>query len=207
MAGVATRRTNRTPLTTAMPAPGAQAPGVSLSAIVEDDVAFRAWYERTAPRVYAYLLSRCGSVSIAEELLQAVFVEVVRHPATFDGRGDVIPWLIGIARHRLARHYREQGRQARWSTDASIRPIDAASHDAAAHDASWQSADLRARIRFALDATPALQRAALILRFMDDLPIRDVARHLNRGENATESLLRRARERFEREFRGDDDAN
>ena len=207
MAGVATRRTSSTPLTSAIPAPGAQAPGVPLSAIVEDDVAFRAWYERSAPRVYAYLLSRCSSASLAEELLQAVFVEVVRRPATYDGRGDVVPWLIGIARHRLARHYREQGRQGPWSTDASIRPIDAASHEAAGHDASWQAADLRARIRFALEATPALQRAALILRFMDDLPIRDVARHLHRGEDATESLVRRARERFEREFRDDDDAN
>src|SRR6185369_15007563 len=73
-----------------------------LAAIVRDDVAFRAWYDRTAPRVYAYLLSRCGSQPLAEELLQATFVEVVRRPATFDGRGDVIPWLIGIARHQLA---------------------------------------------------------------------------------------------------------
>jgi RNA polymerase sigma-70 factor, ECF subfamily len=207
MADVATRPSRTAQMTSLSQTPGAIAPGVPLSEIVADDIAFRAWYERNAPRVYAYLMSRTGSRELAGELLQAVFVEVVRRPETYDGRTDVVPWLIGIARHRLARHYRDQARPGRWSREASIRPIDAAGHDAADHNAGWQAADLQGRIRYALEAIPVLQRAALILRFMDDLSIRDVARHLHRGEDATESLIRRARERFEREYRGDDDAN
>jgi RNA polymerase sigma-70 factor (ECF subfamily) len=207
IADVATRETRADPVTSSRQTPGASAPGVPLSAIVADDLAFRAWYERTAPRVYAYLMSRCGSDELAEELLQAVFVEVLRRPDTYDGRTDVVPWLIGIARHRLARHYRELARAGHWARDASIRPIDVATHEAAGHDAGWQAADLQGRIRYALEAIPVLQRAALVLRFMDDLSVREVARHLHRGEDATESLLRRARDRFEREFRGDDDAN
>lgn len=177
-------------------------PDRGLQNTLESDVAFRIWYERCAPRVYAYLMTRCGSANLAEELTQAVFVEAVRRPDTFDGRADPVPWLCGIARHRLAAHYRERARADRWSMGGDIRPIAAASHDAA-----WQAADLQTRIRFALDALPVLQRAALILRYLDDLPVRAVARNLHRSEAATESLLRRARERFEREFRGTDDAD
>jgi RNA polymerase sigma-70 factor (ECF subfamily) len=174
-----------------------------LRSIVDDDIAFRAWYDRSAPRVFSYLMARLGSSALAEELTQAVFVEAVRRPGTFDGREDAVPWLIGIARHRLARHFRDHARLNRWATEAVVRPIDAVAPD----DVVWQAADLRGRIRFALDRLPTLQRAALILRYMDDLPVRQVGRRLGRSEAATESLLRRARERFEREYRGADDAD
>ncbi len=177
-----------------------------LSDVVANDHAFRRWYDVHAPHVYAYLLTRCGSRTLAEELVQAVFVEVVRNPTTFDGRSDALPWLVGIARHRLARHYREQTRFTIRFGEPAVRPIDVGDDDArSAH--AWQAAELQARIRFALDALPPLQRAALILRFMDDLPVREVARHLHRRENATESLIRRARERFERAFGRFDDGD
>src|SRR3954447_22893489 len=80
--------------------------GFDLAAVINDDLTFRSWYDMTVPRVYAYLYSRTGSVSVAEELTQEVFVEVVRSPRTFDRRSDVLPWVIGIARHRLSRHFR-----------------------------------------------------------------------------------------------------
>jgi RNA polymerase sigma-70 factor (ECF subfamily) len=150
--------------------------------------------------VYAYLVSRCGSATLAEELTQTVFIEAIRNPGSFDGRADAVPWLCGIARHRLARYHRERVRSERWSTSGAVRPT-----DADAPDAAWQAGDLRARIRFALDALPALQRSALILRYLDDLSVRDVARHLGRSEAATESLLRRGREGFTRTFGAGDD--
>lgn len=180
--------------------PGTRAGPTSLVAIVEDDVAFRAWYERTAPRVFAYLLSRCGSQPLAEELLQATFVAVVRRPGTFDGRGDVIPWLIGIARHQLARHFRKQAGEERWWRSGDVREIEPASGGNEFH-----GAQLGADIRVALGALPASQQAALIFRFLDGLSVRDVATHLGRSEDATESLIRRARTQFERAYRGDAD--
>src|SRR5437879_2979415 len=34
-----------------------------LATVIDDDYAFRTWYDMTAPRVYAYLYSRTGSAS------------------------------------------------------------------------------------------------------------------------------------------------
>jgi RNA polymerase sigma-70 factor (ECF subfamily) len=169
----------------------------NLVAIVGNDVAFRSWYERNAPRVYAYLLSRCGSQPLAEELLQATFVEVVRRPATFDGRGDAVPWLIGIARHQLARNYRKRAREERWWGTGDVREIEPATSGNEFH-----AARLGADIRVALQSLPPYQQAALVFRFLDGLSVRDVAAHLGRSEDATESLIRRARTQFERAYRG-----
>jgi RNA polymerase sigma-70 factor (ECF subfamily) len=198
MALVETRRAGGTTvLSSATSTPGAGAPGVSLVAIVEDDAAFRAWYDRTAPRVYAYLMSRCGSEQLAEELLQATFVEVVRNPRAYDGRADAVPWLIGIARHQLARHYRGRERSERWWRSAPIREIEVGSSSEAG--AAHVAVDIRAALR----TLSAIQQAALVFRFLDGLSVREVASHLGRSEDATESLLRRARQAFERSYRGD----
>ena len=51
-----------------------------------------------------------------------------------------------------------------------------------------------------LNALPALQRAALGLRYLDDLPVPEVARLLGRSVHATESLLVRGREGLRRHY-------
>jgi RNA polymerase sigma-70 factor (ECF subfamily) len=175
-------------------------PGVvDLPAIVADDRAFKAWYERVAPRVYAYLVSRSGSPSVAEDLLQEVFVDVVRRPETYDGRGNAVPWLIGIARHKLARSFRERHSAERWRRGGQVREIEPAT-EASGLEAVRLGADIGAALR----SLPALHQAVLILRFMDELPVREVARHIGRSEDATESLIRRARTGFERAFERSD---
>jgi DNA-directed RNA polymerase specialized sigma24 family protein len=77
----------------------------SLARIFADDEAFRDWYDATMPRIYRYLYHRSGRrQDLAEELTQQVFVEAVRSRPQFAG-GDVVGWLIGIARHRLVDHF------------------------------------------------------------------------------------------------------
>jgi RNA polymerase sigma-70 factor (ECF subfamily) len=200
MVAMGIRRSDTGAMISATATPGATAPGVSLSEIVQDDGAFRAWYERTAPRVYAYLLSRCASEAVAEDLLQATYVEVVRRPATFDGRADPVPWLIGIARHQLARHYRQRHSRERWWPGGTIQEI-----EPVAESAEFQAARVGADIRTALQSLPVLQQAALVFRFLDGLSVRDVADHLGRSEAATQSLLRRARVQFAQAYRGESD--
>jgi RNA polymerase sigma-70 factor (ECF subfamily) len=47
-------------------------------------------------------------------------------------------------------------------------------------------------------------RAALTLRYLDGLPVTEVARHLDRSVHATEALLVRARTAFRRIYQGEE---
>jgi RNA polymerase sigma-70 factor (ECF subfamily) len=157
-----------------------------------DQRAFDAWYEAMLPSVYGYLLHRCGrNTQTAEELTQETFVEAVRSRHTFRGT-DTRPWLIGIARHRLLDHLRREGRRELTflRVFARERP-----------NVVWLGPDeADGDLAEALGRVPAAQRAALILRYVDDLPVREVARLLGRNEGAVESLLSRGRERLRREY-------
>jgi RNA polymerase sigma-70 factor (ECF subfamily) len=173
------------------------APVAELRAAFEDEVAFRGWYEATLPRVYAFLASRCGGPGpLAEELTQQTFVEAVRRRQSFDGRSDVVTWLCAIARHKLADHFRRLEREER----RRLRMVSEAGPAGDQATGPWQGAERRDAIESALARLPAAQRAALVFRYLDGLSIREVAMELERSESATESLLARARQSFERSY-------
>ncbi len=163
-----------------------------------DPAAFRRWYDVAVVRVYGYLHGRCGGdAALAEELTQQAFIQAVRHWQSFDGRADPVTWVCSIARNKLTDHYRELDRQERRHLRLVVREIDM--QDAVAD----RAVEDREAILGALRGLPALQRAALVLRFVDGLSVRDVAAELGRSEDATESLLRRARDRFRQLYPGD----
>lgn len=166
--------------------------GSSLAAIMADESAFRAWYEAALPRVYGYLYNRCGrDRELAEELAQQTFVEALRSHARWDGR-DPVNWLIGIARHRLIDHLRGRERRER----GLLRLLSLA-HPRVTWVGPTEPDDA---LSAALASLPAAQRAAVLLRYVDDLPVRQVARLLGRTEKATESLLSRGREALRRTY-------
>jgi RNA polymerase sigma-70 factor, ECF subfamily len=165
---------------------------------LESDDAFETWYGRTAPRVRGYLATRCGDdPTIADELLQETIITAIDRRATFDGRSDVVAWLCGIARHKLADHFRRLERDERRRMRLEIREIELDRSGAP------PSLDDRTAIAEAMRSLPAAQRAVLIFAVLDDRPIGEVARLLHRSTSATESLLHRARTGFKRAYRGE----
>jgi RNA polymerase sigma-70 factor, ECF subfamily len=159
-----------------------------------DEAAFRRFYDEALPRVYGYLLHRCGGVAAtAEDLTQETFLAAVRELRSGRRVDSPIPWVYGIARHKLIDHYRRQERCER---------VIAADETAVAEPARDPSADCaRERLMGALAAVPAAQRAALVLRHVDGFSVPEVAATLDRSVEAVESLLTRARISFRRAYR------
>lgn len=159
--------------------------------------AFRDWYEVTLPRVYGYLLARRGGDSgLAEELTQLTYTAALRDWRSFEGRADSATWLCAIGRHKLTDHWRRLDREERRHGQLVVREIRMADHGARA----WDASEEREGVAAALRRLPALQRAALVLRYMDGLSVREIAQELNRSESAAESLLARAREGFRQAY-------
>ena len=156
-----------------------------------DPVLFRAWYDDAVGRVYGYLFGRCGGdIEVAEEITQQTFVQAIRHWQAFDGRSDALTWLCSIARNKLADHYRAQDRQRRRHLRLVVRDIGSA---APAPDRAVGERDALVR---ALHQLPDIERTALVLRYLDDLSVREVAEMLGRSVDGTDALIRRAKERF-----------
>src|SRR4026209_1971753 len=86
-----------------------------------DPEKIRAFYEGALPRIYGYFLHRCGgSVLVAEDLTQETFVASVGELKNGRRPESPIPWIYGIARHKLLDHYRKQTRAEQPLADAGI---------------------------------------------------------------------------------------
>ena len=167
---------------------------MSLNTIIADQAAFQVWYELALPRVYRYILARCGGdADLAEELTQQTFVEGVRGRASFDGRSDAVTWLCGIGRHKLVDHFR----RSRRDTERQLRIV---SEWSTGQSQPWSQHELRSDIETALAKLPGEQRIVMILRYLDQMPVRQIASTIGRSEKATESLLSRAREAFRKAY-------
>jgi RNA polymerase sigma-70 factor (ECF subfamily) len=156
--------------------------------------AFREFYDEALPRIYGYFYHRCGrTTGTAEELTQDTFLAAVIELRKGRHVDDPLAWIRGIARHKLIDHYRQQARSAR---------VSAIGEPTSGDTAVWDAAEERELTLRTLDALPAVQRAALVLRYLDDLSVRDVARALGKSVHATESLLARGKESFRRAYPG-----
>jgi RNA polymerase sigma-70 factor (ECF subfamily) len=173
--------------------------GVSLETLVTDPARFRAWYDEALPRVYRYLLTRCGDQELAEEVTQEAFVEAIRSRRKFRGQSDPVTWVIAIGRNRLVDHIRHDRRSA----TRNLRLIDTRRD---LESSAWRTSDDREAIDQALTTLLPDQRLALTLRYLDQLPVREIASLLHRSESATESVLSRAREAFRHAYEGQTDA-
>jgi len=157
----------------------------SIEDVFTDHAAFRAWYETALPRVHRYLFNRCGrDRSLAEELTQEAFAEAIRSIRRVPPDGDAVGWVIGIARHGLADHFRRLARQERGF-------VALASRSQLSIVPAWSGFD--DDLVEAIQSLPPMQRAAILLRYVDDLPVGTVAGLLGRSRKATESLLSRGR--------------
>lgn len=72
--------------------------------VAGDDHAFTTVYRRHQPQIYRFALLMSGSVSIAEDVTQEVFLALIREAHRYDpARGPLSAYLYGIARHQVLR--------------------------------------------------------------------------------------------------------
>jgi RNA polymerase sigma-70 factor, ECF subfamily len=165
---------------------------VGMSEEIEDEGPVAAIYHRSLPHVYGYLLSRCGDASLAEDLAAETFMAAVAAAGQPDPPPMTTGWLVGVARHKLADHWRHRAREERGQAAVARR------QDVV--DDPWDEwLDTEAAYA-ALRYLPAPQRAALTLRYLDGLPVAEVAMHLDRSVHATETLLVRSRAALRRVY-------
>jgi len=149
-------------------------------------------YHRALPQVYGYVLPRCGSAAVAEDLTAETFMAAVA--ATRQRRVPelTVAWLVGVARHKLVDHWRRTAREQR-SLAVAERPGEGV-------DDPWEGWLDAEAAHAALSRLSGTQRAALTLRYLDGLPVAQVAQHLGRSLRATETLLARARTALRRVY-------
>lgn len=144
-------------------------------------------FKQESERVFGFLLHRCGSRAVAEDLLTETFLAAGKFCA--EGRGEEVTrgWLLTVARRRLVDHWRTSSRQQ--------RRFDRLRREFSSEPAAPET-DPDGAVEEALASLSDRQRAALVLRYVDGFSTSEVAEALGSSYKATESLLGRAKQAF-----------
>jgi RNA polymerase sigma-70 factor (ECF subfamily) len=141
----------------------------------EVEAALSELYDRYSHTVFGVGLRILGERSMAEELVQEVFLKVWRSSGTFDpSRGSFSPWLYRVTRSVALDLYRKRARRVRPVSDGQLHI--AAERDSSAGpqelvDESW----LSWRVSRALEVLDAPHREVIDLAYFGGLSQREIS--------------------------------
>jgi RNA polymerase sigma-70 factor, ECF subfamily len=170
-----------------------------------DHAAWSAAVDRHLHEVYGFVFHLVrGDRAVAEDLNQEVWLEAVGGINQCDAtRGSFRDWLFGIARKRVALHYRrralaanptllaDQSAESAKGGDCSVLPED-----------MLEQVERGSVVRAAILVLPDDRRAALLWKYVEGLSVDAIAMRMGRTAKAVESLLSRAREQLRALLRG-----
>ncbi len=181
-----------------VPEPTVTTPPVLAGAAAGDPDAVRALLDDVGPVVYGFVFARVGGHGpVAEDITQDTLVEACRSAHTFRGEAALSTWVCAIARRRLARHF-EQERREQLARSGLVPVGDGPEADAQAAG-ELDGVDRQDAVVRALGRLPALHRQVLVLKYLDDRSVAEIADELGRTPVQVQSLLQRARDGFRRE--------
>lgn len=167
-----------------------------------DDEAFEQFFEAMYPALYRFALARLnGHREAAEDVTQATLLRAIGKLETYRGEASLLTWLCTFCRHEIFA-YTKAHRQV-----TNVVPIDDAPEIRAALESlqavegtdphlaldRQQQASLIQRV---LDQLPPHYGSVLEWKYIDELPVQDIADRLGIRLRAAESLLARARRSF-----------
>lgn len=142
-----------------------------------------AWHGHKDP-IYRFAWRMTGAPSIAEDVLQEVFLALLSTPDRFDSRRSSLrTFLLAVARNQVRK---------RWEKERRWDALDDHEFEAAPVDPlAGEIADL---VGSAVQSLPPLQREALVLFEYEEMSLEEIARIVDAEVGAIKSRLNRARE-------------
>lgn len=134
------------------------------------------------PVVWGYILPRVGGdEAVGEDILQETLLEALKGAKGFRGDAALSTWMCTIARRRVARHFEKERRQETARRGLRIVP----------HPGPPESDDEVIR---ALGGLPVVHRQVLVMKYLDEMTVEEIAKVIGRTRVQVQSLLQRARD-------------
>jgi RNA polymerase sigma factor (sigma-70 family) len=169
-----------------------------------NDHAFEQLYRRYSAAVTRFVDGRVRDTGRAEDLVQEVFLSALRRMRATDATIAFRPWIFEIAKNAAIDHYRRASRAEEVSIDSddALRPADqlrlvgahARPEHAILHKERFD------QLRGAFAELSQSHSRVLVLRELEGLSYREIAKKMDMTRPAVESALFRARRRLQQEY-------
>ncbi len=164
-----------------------------------DRAAFDELYNRFSKKIYNYVMRYTGNTHTAEDITQEVFVKMYRAAKQYEPTARFSTWIFTITTNLCINEYnRRKGIQL----EDDIEQYNSKDAQNTTEDHVILN-DMEQKLLKSMDALPANQRSALLLRIYGGMDYEEIARVLHVSPKAVKSLLNRARGRLINEHKRD----
>jgi len=146
-------------------------------AVDGDDAAFTKLYDLHFDRVYRHIVYRVGQIEDGEDLTQQVFIQAWRALGRYKQTSTpFIAWLLTIAHNVVVSFYRRSKTVTSLEADAIDWPSNERVDGIAEARVEYE------RVRLTIQRLKPEHQQILVMRFLEDLPHRDIAAALGKSE-------------------------
>jgi RNA polymerase sigma-70 factor (ECF subfamily) len=136
-----------------------------------ESAAWDALFRRYQLPLYAYVFELLRQEQTALDVVQETFINAARHIASLREDAKFGSWLFGIAHQKCAQHWRKPQRNEPLD-DSFLEHVD---------DEPWPGellirAEQQEEFMSVLNQLPEIHRSVLLLHFLEDFPLDEIAR-------------------------------
>ncbi len=150
----------------------------------QNRAAFAQIYQRYAPLIYRYLLTKVSNRQDAQDLTAQTFAAALHKFDSYRGDGSLAAWLTVIARNRAISYYRSRRREIPLDDETPLMA-------AATEEIVGRRLRLEA-VLAALEKLPQERAEVIRLRIFGELSTAETAQVMGKSEAAVKMLLLRA---------------
>ncbi len=181
---------------------------ISLAAAVArgERAALKRLHALFARPIYRFVYYRAGGrADETEEIVQETFLAGIESLHNFRGASSLFTWLCAIARRKAAGARRRGARERIASTLAAAdeelaRMLDQIDSQELP-DEAIERAETEDLVGATMASLPPHYQSLLVAKYVDSLPVEEIARRRRQSGKSVESSLTRAREAFRRTFK------
>lgn len=173
-----------------------------------EEKALEEFYEIYFSRLYRFVFYRVGrDHHHSEEVIHDTFMEAVEKAGQYNpSRGSVESWLITLSRNRIrstnALMTRPHEYEKSWSmVDGELESLFADMNKNNLPESALESEYLRTLVGAIMGTLPQEYAKLLEMKYISNLPVRDISKAVHKTEKAVESQLTRARNAFRDAFK------
>lgn len=169
-----------------------------------DEQSFKELVVRYQSRIYSIVLAMVRDKNEADDICQDIFIKVYRFLHQFKGKSKFFTWLYRLTINTCINA--QNGRKRKLSTVSLSHPVGENEESLVAFIEedntnncaleNLQNKELGMKLNLAIESLPDELKEVFVLREIDDLPYKELAKILQCSEGTIKSRLFRAREKL-----------
>ena len=158
---------------------------------------FDALYKRYSGKIFSKCISLLKDEPLAKDATQEIFTKIFLNLAKFNEKSKFSTWIYSITYNYCIDYLRKKKKDNRLFSDEMEDPPDVVDD---VPDTELLEIEVR-RLKIILEKIPPGDKAILLMKYQDDLQIKDIAAILDKTESAIKMKIKRAKHKAQKVYK------